>query len=67
MGRSINFCFNRYDCYGNEYVCIFKDGTYRVLLCEHIWGDGDEVFTGSLSQCYKFVEDELIAAQESKF
>ena len=59
------FEFNRFDCYGNEYVCLFKDGTHHVFLVE-----GDErfeEFTGTYEECVGFVENTLLAARESMY
>lgn len=59
------FEFNRYDCYGNEFVCSYKDGTHHVYLV-----DGDDVseeFTGTYEECVEFVENSLLAASESMF
>lgn len=59
------FEFKRFDCYGNEFVCIYKEGTHHVYLVE-----GDELFeefTGNYEECTEFVENTLLAARESMF
>lgn len=59
------FMFNAWDCYGNEYVCLFKDGAHRVYLI-----DGEEsyeVFVGSYGECSEFVDLTLLVARESLF
>lgn len=55
------FEFNRYDCFGNEYVCLFKDGTHRVFLVEG--NDIFEEFVGTYAECVDFVENTLLAAR----
>ena len=59
------FEFNQFDCYGNEYVCLYKDGTHHVYL---VFGDErSEEFTGNYEECVEFVENTLLAARESMF
>lgn len=60
------FEFNQYDCFGNEYVCLFKGGTHRVFLV-----DGDEsfeeLFAGTYEDCVDFVDNTLLAARVMMF
>lgn len=59
------FEFNAYDCYGNEYICFFENGTNTVYLI-----DGEErieVFTGNYKKCRNFVDNTLLAAQQSMY
>lgn len=59
------FEFNAYDCYGNEYVCVYENGTHRVYLIE---GDESyEQFEGNYSDCRNFIELTLLAARESMY
>lgn len=59
------FEFNQYDCYGNEYICLFNDGTHHVYL---VFDDErSEEFTGTYEECVEFVENTLLAARESMF
>ena len=57
------FEFNKYDCYGNEYICYYENGTNCVYLIE-----GEEkhlVFEGNYEKCVNFVNNTLLAAQQS--
>lgn len=59
------FEFNAWDCYNNEYVCFYRNGTHHVILVE---GDENiEVFAGSYEACRTFVDNTLLAAQQSMY
>lgn len=58
------FMFNRYDCTGTEYVCLFKNGTHHVIEVDGYDDNDVEVFTGHYDECAKFVDTALAEAEE---
>lgn len=57
------FMFNAWDVFGNQYTCLYKDGTNRVYLVEG--EEAIEVFSGTYAQCADFVDETLLVAKES--
>ena len=62
VGNAV-FVFNAWDVFGNQYTCLYKDGTHRVYLVEG--EEMTELCTGTYAQCADFVDETLLVAKES--
>lgn len=58
------FEFNKYDCFGTEFICTYENGTHHVFVTGN--DDAIEVFTGPYEECVAYVARNLIESEESK-
>lgn len=61
------FEFNKYDCFGTEFVCTYENGTHHVYVTRECGIENKEpieVFTGPYEECVGYVYRNLIEAEE---